>query len=840
MYQHYGTGSYPITITVNDAGGSSTTVDSQANLVDAGLTMTGSTFVVQQGQTFTGAVATFVSTNVYADVSDYNTPSIDWGDGSPLDVGTIEQLGPGEFEIIGTHTYTTVGTPTVTVNVTSVGGSTASATTTETVEDAPIQLTALAQSGVAGAPITPVVAQPVLYTVAYFTDGYSQASLGDFSATVTWGDQTSSPATIVQPGGLGTTFYVVAEHEYERPQVNYPISVTVNDVGGATATQSVLADVSDAPFTVNAATLQSIVEGGVVTGAVGTLSTPNLLAQPADYVASINWGDGTITGGLITPNNVTNGIQTFTITSATPHGFDADGTYPIKLTVVSVGGTNENVSEDVDVADAPISGVASPPITAIAGTTFNGVVGSFTQYSGTSPSDFTATINWGDGVSEPATVAAGTNGMFTVSATHEFADPGSRSATITVSDTAGSTGSFTIGVSVSDVPLSVSASNVAAVQGVAFTGQVATFTQANTFATPGQYAATINWGDGTTTKGSISGGNGVFTVTGNHTFGKGVSGGLFTVTVAHVISGATYSSGSATASVNVIGQLTGALRLASDNGVSDEDGVTSITSPTFNGTAQPLSTITIYAAPTSNPTATTQVGSGTTNASGNWVITIGPLGQGSYVITASMTNPTTGDVVMTRRLATGDAGGPLVIATSGPTVSDVLLNPALGQMSIIFQTGVGSISLASIANKANYQLAVPSGNGLAPLTPTGLIYAKGANNTYDVVLSYGHKLSAGTYVVTLNSPGLTDLAGNMLIETRLVAYPQQTNSPNPDYIAQIIVTSTGATSAPSVYISAADIKAAQAYAKYLQTHTVVRVPTVVKVAAIPQGPVRKK
>ena len=142
VYQHYGTGSYPITITVNDAGGSSTTVDSQANLVDAGLTMTGSTFVVQQGQTFTGAVATFVSTNVYADVSDYNTPSIDWGDGSPLDVGTIEQLGPGEFEIIGTHTYTTVGTPTVTVNVTSVGGSTASATTTETVEDAPIQLTA--------------------------------------------------------------------------------------------------------------------------------------------------------------------------------------------------------------------------------------------------------------------------------------------------------------------------------------------------------------------------------------------------------------------------------------------------------------------------------------------------------------------------------------------------------------------------------------------------------------------------------------------------------------------------------------------------------------------------
>ena len=127
---------------MNDAGGSTTTVDSQVNLVDAALTMTGSNFVVQQGQTFTGTVATFVSSNVYADVSDYNTPTIDWGDGSPLDVGTIEQIGPGEFSIVGTHTFNNVGTQTVNVSVTSVGNVTASSNTLETVEDAPIQLTA--------------------------------------------------------------------------------------------------------------------------------------------------------------------------------------------------------------------------------------------------------------------------------------------------------------------------------------------------------------------------------------------------------------------------------------------------------------------------------------------------------------------------------------------------------------------------------------------------------------------------------------------------------------------------------------------------------------------------
>ena len=49
---------------------------------------------------------------------------------------------------------------------------------------------------------------------------------------------------------------------------------------------------------------------------------------------------------------------------------------------------------------------------------------------------------------------------------------------------------------------------------------VATFSDANTSDTAAQFTATIDWGDGTTadSTGTVTGGNGSFTVTGNHTY----------------------------------------------------------------------------------------------------------------------------------------------------------------------------------------------------------------------------------------------------------------------------------------------------------------------------------
>jgi hypothetical protein len=60
--------------------------------------------------------------------------------------------------------------------------------------------------------------------------------------------------------------------------------------------------------------------------------------------------------------------------------------------------------------------------------------------------------------------------------------------------------------------------NFNAVAGVNFSGPVATFTDSNAAATAANFTATIDWGDGTTSAGTITRNAQMFTVTGIHTY----------------------------------------------------------------------------------------------------------------------------------------------------------------------------------------------------------------------------------------------------------------------------------------------------------------------------------
>ncbi len=64
--------------------------------------------------------------------------------------------------------------------------------------------------------------------------------------------------------------------------------------------------------------------------------------------------------------------------------------------------------------------------------------------------------------------------------------------------------------------------------GTSVGGIVATISDPNTSATASAYSATINWGDGTTSAGTVAGGNGSFTVSGNHPY---ASAGTYPVAV---------------------------------------------------------------------------------------------------------------------------------------------------------------------------------------------------------------------------------------------------------------------------------------------------------------------
>lgn len=76
-------------------------------------------------------------------------------------------------------------------------------------------------------------------------------------------------------------------------------------------------------------------------------------------------------------------------------------------------------------------------------------------------------------------------------------------------------------VSLTVVPDTVTASPVTIapqVAGTAFTASVATFTDSDPNYQPSQFTATITWGDGSTSAGTVSGSGGSYTVTGTHTY----------------------------------------------------------------------------------------------------------------------------------------------------------------------------------------------------------------------------------------------------------------------------------------------------------------------------------
>jgi hypothetical protein len=141
--------------------------------------------------------------------------------------------------------------------------------------------------------------------------------------------------------------------------------------------------------------------------------------------------------------------------------------------------------------------------------------------------EYTASIDWGDGHTSAGTINGGA-GSFAVSAPHTYAEEGSNTlGTITAPAAPTNTATAHSKATVGDGSLTAKPSNVQGrVAGVATSatpasGVVTTFTDANPGGTSADYSATIDWGDGTTTQGDISGpstGAGPRQVSGTHTY----------------------------------------------------------------------------------------------------------------------------------------------------------------------------------------------------------------------------------------------------------------------------------------------------------------------------------
>lgn len=259
-------------------------------------------------------------------VLDTHTATVDWGDGTAVDVGTVNQ---GAGTVDGSHIYDVKGTYTVTVTVTDDDGGVGSATLQiEVVEDVPVVD--------AGVDLSVEEGSSLLLSFS-FVDAASETH----DATVIWGDGATTTATVNQ--SLDT---VAATHTYDDQGV-FIAQASVTDDTGKSGLDSVSVTVTNA--------IPVVVAGANLVVSVSTVSD-EVLATFTDagvldtHTATIDWGDGTALA--------TGTVDAGSVRGSHVYGFY--GLYTVTITVADDDGGSASTTVSAQVYNIP----AVPSITA--------------------------------------------------------------------------------------------------------------------------------------------------------------------------------------------------------------------------------------------------------------------------------------------------------------------------------------------------------------------------------------------------------------------------------------------------------------------------------------------
>src|SRR5581483_1517327 len=328
----------------------------------------------------------------------------------------------------------------------------------------------------------------------------------DFSGTIDWGDTTSTPFTSADVTTNGSGAFTVSglSHLYAE-DISRTVSVTVNDVGGQSTTETGMATIADAPLTAGTVTVIGGVEGVTAAALSATFTDANTAAQASDFSGTIDWGDTTSTP--FTSANVTaNGNGSFTVTGIN-HLYAEDGSYNVSVAINDIGSQSTTDTGTTTVADAQLT-ATDLPVIGTEGTALNLVaVASFTDANPNgSVGDFSATIHWGDGTTGTGTVVATLNG-FQVEGSHLYTDEGTFSISTSIADQGGSIASTISAATIGEGDV-LTGQSLVMTPNAGQASVTAVFSDIDTVTDAGDFSATINWGDGTpATAGTVSGGN---------------------------------------------------------------------------------------------------------------------------------------------------------------------------------------------------------------------------------------------------------------------------------------------------------------------------------------------
>jgi phospholipase C len=570
-------GSYVATVTLSKDSVVAGSIGISLAIADAPLQATTQSISATEGTAFSGVVAAFRDPGSDGTTSDYSA-TIVWGDGNQSS-GTIVATGSGSFTVSGSNVYAKAGSFSALVEIYDKGGASASVTTQAVIQDAPLEASPESITPTAGTAFTGIVAE--------FRDPGADGDLGEYSATIAWGDGNTSAGTVA--GSASAGFTVTGTNTYASAG-RFNVVVTIDDVGGATATVDSSATVSAIALTAAAPGIAPT-EGILFSGTVATFTNQTAGTSPANYTANIIWGDGQSLAGTITATSST----TFSVSGANNYAEEGSYSYSVLITFGSgAGAVSVTAYGTATVGDAVLTGTAKvfQPVEAKSGMF---TVAAFTDgNAGAAASDFSATINWGDGNQSPGTVTTNMVGGFNVTGTNTYSRFGVYPVSVTIDDVGGANVTVQSEANVSDAPLRLRLKGFTALEETPFSGVVALFTDPDPNGIAGDYTAAINWGDSTTSAASISvDPAGGFDVVGNHTYS---ANGNYSITVTvNDAGGATTSRTGGTTVLDVrllreppsqsfFGQV-GALVIArATEGVSFAGEVATFTDPGANGT----------------------------------------------------------------------------------------------------------------------------------------------------------------------------------------------------------------------------------------------------------------
>jgi hypothetical protein len=281
---------------------------------------------------------------------------------------------------------------------------------------------------------------PFAGRVASFAPGDVSGTLPDFTASVTWGDGTTSQAGIVSDGA---NFDVLASKTYTSAG-QFPLSVTVNGLSGTKATAAEGVTVSP----------QLVATGATITAQAGTLFsgpvatfTDSAQTPAGGFTAAVNWGDGSTTQGTIVPT----GAGAYTVDGA--HTYGTAGPFSVTVTVTRLAFAQQATASTAAVVNGALTAVPAQGVTATAGQPFSAtlatVVDAQAGSNAPSPTNYTAKVFWGDGSSSPGALvtvtptATGASPYVALVGTHTYPSAGRFTITVVVARVA--TGQTAVG-----------------------------------------------------------------------------------------------------------------------------------------------------------------------------------------------------------------------------------------------------------------------------------------------------------------------------------------------------------------------------------------------------------